>query len=138
VAFSGVFDYTFSGASMQTKEDVDPLFTRASISHLGEMYVAGADVQQPLLAPALLADLCGFPPILLQAGTNEILVDDSVTLAGRARDAEVDVTLDVTADVPHVFQAFADDLDEASKALDRAAFFIRQRLAITTTTPSDT
>ncbi|AMV48305.1 hypothetical protein ATN79_47465 [Paraburkholderia caribensis] len=66
---------------------------------------------------------------LLQVGTNELLLDDAVRLAARARDAEVDVILDVTADVPHVFQAFTGMLDEADYALDRAALFIVQRLA---------
>jgi monoterpene epsilon-lactone hydrolase len=80
-------------------------------------------------SPPVHADLSGFPPILLQVGTNELLMDDSVRLAARARDAEVDVILDVTADVPHVFQAFTGMLDEAAYALDRAALFIAQHLA---------
>ncbi len=90
------------------------------------MYLAGADRHQPLLSPAVLADLTGFPPMLIQVGTNEILLDDSTRLAARARAAGVDVILDVTADVPHVFQAFAGMLDEADEALDRAALFLTQ------------
>jgi monoterpene epsilon-lactone hydrolase len=65
-------------------------------------------------------------PRVLQVGTNELLLDDSVRLAERARDAEVDVILDVTAGVPHVFPSFVGTLDEAGQALDRAALFIRQ------------
>ncbi|WP_256863266.1 hypothetical protein [Microbispora sp. GKU 823] len=61
-------------------------------------------------------------------GTNELLLDDSTRLAARARAAGVDVILDVTADVPHVFQSFAGVLDEADEALDRAAFFLGQRI----------
>jgi epsilon-lactone hydrolase len=76
----------------------------------------------------VLADLTGFPPILLQVGTNELLLDDSTRLAARARAAGVDVILDVTADVPHVFQSFAGVLDEADQALDRAALFLTQAL----------
>ncbi|WP_116205740.1 alpha/beta hydrolase [Amycolatopsis circi] len=129
VAFSPGLDHTRTGASMETKEGVDPFFTRESMGHTGELYLGGADPAQPLLAPAVHADLTGFPPILLQVGTNEILLDDSVRLAERARDADIDVILDITADVPHVFQAFTDTLDEAGQALDRAALFIRQRLA---------
>jgi epsilon-lactone hydrolase len=72
--------------------------------------------------------MTGFPPLLLQAGTNEVLLDDSTRLAERARDAGVDVILDITADVPHVFQAFTGVLDEADQALDRAALFLAQRL----------
>jgi acetyl esterase/lipase len=93
-----------------------------------EMYLAGQDPRQPLLSPAILADLSGFPPILLQVGTNELLLDDSVRLAERARDADVDVILDITAGVPHVFQAYIGTIDEAGQALDRAALFLTQHL----------
>lgn len=66
--------------------------------------------------------------MLIQVGTNEILLDDSTRLATRARAAGVDVILDVTADVPHVFQAFAGVLDDADLALDRAALFLTQHV----------
>ena len=66
--------------------------------------------------------------MLLQAGTNELLLDDSTRLAARARAAGVDVILDITADVPHVFQTYAGVLDEADEALDRAALFLTQRI----------
>lgn len=128
VAFSPGLDHTRSGRTMKTKEGIDPFFTRGSMTQTGEMYLAGQDPKPAFLAPAVYADLSGFPPILLQVGSNEVLLDDSVRLADRARDAEVDVILDVTAGVPHVFQAFADSLDEADAALDRAALFIRQQL----------
>jgi len=94
----------------------------------GALYLGGHDPHQPLLAPAVLADLTGLPPMLLQVGTNELLLDDAVRLADRAREAEVDVILDVVADVPHVFPAFVGIIDEADDALDRAALFITQRL----------
>lgn len=77
---------------------------------------------------AVHADLSGFPPILLQVGTNELLLDDSVRLAARARDAEVDVILDFTADVPRVFQAFTGMLDEADYAFARAVLSSRSAL----------
>jgi epsilon-lactone hydrolase len=127
-AFSPGLDHTRSGASMTTKEGIDPFFTREGLGRTREMYLGGQDPDQPLLAPAVLADLTGFPPILLQAGTNELLLDDSVRLAGRAHAAGVDVILDITAGVPHVFQAFAGRLDEADQALDRAALFLTQHL----------
>ena len=128
VAFSPGLDKTHSGASIDTKSGIDPFFTRESFVHTDTMYLAGADPEQELLSPARFADLSGFPPLLLQAGTNEVLLDDSTQMADRARAAGVDVILDVTADVPHVFQAFAGILDEADQALDRAALFITQHL----------
>lgn len=128
VMFSPGVDATRTGESMDTKEGIDPIFTRASVEHTAAMYLAGQDPRQPLLSPAVLADLTGFPPMLIQVGTNEILLDDSTRLAARARAAGVDVILDVTADVPHVFQAFAGVLDDADLALDRAALFLTQHV----------
>ncbi|MFJ3216555.1 alpha/beta hydrolase [Kitasatospora sp. NPDC086801] len=128
VAFSPGLDATRTGESMDTKAGVDPFFTRESLEPTGAMYLAGADPHQPMLSPAVLADLTGFPPMLLQAGTNEVLLDDSTRMAARARAAGVDVILDITADVPHVFQSFAGVLDEADRALDRAALFLTQHV----------
>ena len=128
VAFSPGLDATRTGESMYTKAGIDPVFTREGVLYTGAMYLAGADPHQPLLSPAVLADPTGFPPLLLQVGTNEILLDDSTRMAARAREAGVDVVLDVTADVPHVFQSFAGVLDEADQALDRAAHFLLQRV----------
>ncbi len=127
-AFSPGLDHTHSGRSMHTKAGIDPFFTPEGLDHSGELYLGGQDPHQPLLAPAVYADLTGFPPILLQVGTNELLLDDSVRLAERAREADVDVILDVTVGVPHVFQSFVGMIDEADQALDRAALFLTQHL----------
>jgi monoterpene epsilon-lactone hydrolase len=128
LTFSALLDATLTGTSMTTKEGVDPFLTREGLLSSGQAYLAGQDPREPLLSPAVCADMTGFPPLLLQVGTNELLLDDSTRLAQRALDAGVDVTLDVTAAVPHVFQAFAGTLDEADEALDRAALFLTQRL----------
>ncbi|WP_431873718.1 alpha/beta hydrolase [Amycolatopsis sacchari] len=124
VAFSPALDATLSGESMTTKAGVDPLFTRESLGQLLAHYVAGQDPRQPLLSPAVYADLAGLPPLLVQVGSNEVLLDDSTRFVARAAAAGVDVILDVTADVPHVFQSSAGILDEADAALDRAARFV--------------
>ncbi|GAA2808424.1 alpha/beta hydrolase [Kitasatospora paracochleata] len=128
VAFSPGLDATRTGESMDTKAGIDPFFTRESLGRTGAMYLAGADPHQPMLSPAVLADPTGFPPMLLQAGTDEVLLDDSTRMAARARAGGVDVILDITADVPHVFQSFAGVLDEADQALDRAALFLTQHV----------
>lgn len=130
VAFSPGVDLTRSGRSMTTKEGADPYFTREGMAYTGAMYLAGQDPAQPLLSPAVCGDLAGLPPLLLQVGTNELLLDDAVRLAARASEAEVDVVLDITAGVPHVFQAFVGTLDEAGRALDRAALFVTQHLGV--------
>jgi acetyl esterase/lipase len=128
VAFSPGVDATRAGRSMVTKADADPLLERASLDRLSSLYVVDEDRGHPLLSPAVTADLTGLPPMLLQVGTNEMLLDDARRLALRASDAEVDVVLDITAKVPHVFQSFIGVLDEAGEALDRAALFLRQRV----------
>jgi acetyl esterase/lipase len=128
VAFSPGLDGTRTGESMDTKDGVDPFFTRESLEPTSAMYLAGADPRQELVSPALFGDLAGFPPMLLQLGANELLLDDSTRMATRARAAGVDVILDITADVPHVFQAFTGVLDEADHALDRAALFLAQHI----------
>lgn len=127
VAFSPGLDNAGTGASNGTRAAVDPILTRESVQPNRDLYRAGADPEQELLNPADYADMTGFPPLLLQVGTNEVLLDDSTRLAERARDADVDVILDVTAGVPHVFQTFTGRLDEADLALERAALFIDQR-----------
>lgn len=128
VAFSPSLDLTLSGESMESKRGIDPIFARETLTSIIGMYCAGQDAYHPLLSPALFADLTGFPPMLLQVGASELLMDDSARMAARAIGACVDVVLDVTADVPHVFQAFAGVLDEADEALDRAALFLRQHI----------
>ncbi len=130
LGFSSMFDVTWAGESMDTKKGIDPIFTRESLAQTTAMYLAEADPNQPLLSPAIHADLTGLPPMLLQAGTNEVLLDDSTRMAARATAAGVDVILDVTADVPHGFQAFVGVLDEAGEALDRAALFLTQHVHI--------
>jgi epsilon-lactone hydrolase len=129
VAFSPGLDVTLSGNSMETKAGIDPLFTRESLEAVGRHYLAGQDPHQELLSPVIFADLNGLAPMLLQVGSNEVLLDDSTRMAARAAAAGVDVILDVTADVPHVFQSYAGVLDEADLALDRAAAFIRQHIS---------
>ena len=127
-AFSPALDLTLSGESMVTKAGVDPYFDPQDLQPLVAAYLAGQDPHLELASPVLHADLTGFPPMLIQVGTNEVLLDDSTRMAARAREAGVDVVLDVTDDVPHVFQSFAGVLDEADQALDRAALFLTQHV----------
>jgi monoterpene epsilon-lactone hydrolase len=134
VAFSPSLDMTLTGASMDTKAGIDPLFNRENLEPIMQTYLAGHDPRDELLSPAVVGDLTGLPPVLLQVGTNEVLLDDATRMAERARAADVDVILDVVAGVPHVFQMFAGGaLDEADQALDRAALFLTQQLGNVTT-----
>jgi monoterpene epsilon-lactone hydrolase len=91
-------------------------------------YVGSSDPADPSISP-IFADLYGLTPILIQAGSHEILLDDSIRLARRAAIDDVDITLDVTPGVPHGFEAFAAILDEGDAALARVAAFLDQHLS---------
>ena len=91
VVFSPWVDLTVSGASIRTKADADPIFTEADIRAYADLYIGTGDRSQPLASP-LFADLTGLPPLLIQVGANELLLDDAVRLAGRAGTDDVEVT----------------------------------------------
>jgi acetyl esterase/lipase len=126
VVFSPWTDLTLSGASLDTRGDLDPLFSREHIAGYAEAYLAGHDPKDELVSP-LLADLAGLPPLLIQVGSAEVLLDDSLRLAVRAAEHEVDVSLDVVAGAPHVYQFNLGVMDEADAALTRAAQWLTQR-----------
>jgi monoterpene epsilon-lactone hydrolase len=121
-------DLTLSGETIVERAAIDPILTPVGLRLRIPEYVGGADASNPLISP-IFGDLSGLPPLLIQVGSNEILLSDAVRLASRAALADVSVTLDVTPGVPHVFQGFAALVDEASAALDRAATFLRAQFA---------
>jgi monoterpene epsilon-lactone hydrolase len=122
-------DLTLAGTTLETKGKADPLLSREALQARVPDYTAGQDAALPLISP-LFADLSGLPPLIIQAGTHEVLLDDALRLAQRAATADVAVTLDVTPGVPHVFQAYHQILDEAAAALDRAGQFLSAQLAV--------
>ena len=121
-------DLTLAGNSMETKREVDPLMSRELLQARVTDYTAGQDASLGLISP-IFADLSGLPPLIIQAGTHEVLLDDAVRLAQQAATADVEVTLDITPGVPHVFQNFYPILDEATAALDRAGRLLSAHLA---------
>jgi monoterpene epsilon-lactone hydrolase len=120
-------DLTLTGTTMATKHEVDPLLRRELLEPRVADYTAGQDAALPLISP-IFADLSGLPPLIIQAGSHEVLLDDAVRLAGQAATADVEVTLDITPGVPHVFQAYSPMLDEAALALDRAGQLLSAHL----------
>jgi epsilon-lactone hydrolase len=121
-------DLTLTGATMDTKREVDVLMSRENLQSRVSDYTAGHDAALGLISP-VFADLSGLPPLIIQAGTHEVLLDDAVRLARQAATADVEVTLDITPEVPHVFQTFYPILDEAAAALDRAGQLLSAHLA---------
>jgi acetyl esterase/lipase len=121
-------DLTLAGTTLASRRDVDPLLSREALHARVTDYTAGQDAALGLISP-LFADLSGLPPLIIQAGTHEVLLDDAVRLARQAIGADVEVTLDITPHVPHVFQAYHSILDEATTALDRAGQLLSAHLA---------
>ena len=121
-------DLTLAGTTMETKREADPLLSREALQARVPDYTAGQDAARGLISP-VFADLSGLPPLIIQAGTHEVLLDDAVRLARQAATADVEVTLDITPRVPHVFQAYYPILDEAAAALDRAGQLLSAHLA---------
>jgi acetyl esterase/lipase len=126
VLFSPMTDLSVTGNSYTTKADVDPNITAAAIRTRANDYLngTGTDPADPLVSP-IFADLTGLPPLLVQAGSHEVLLDDATRLATRAAANDVAIILDITPDVGHVFQAFSAILDEGDQALARAATFLQ-------------
>ncbi|CAB42768.1 putative esterase [Streptomyces coelicolor A3(2)] len=125
--FSPWVDLTLTGGSIRSKEGADPIFTEADVRAYADLYVGAGDRAAPLASP-VFADLAGLPPLLVQAGANEVLLDDAVRLAGRAGADDVEVTLEVGPGLPHVYQLHYGRLEEADAALDRAARFLTAHL----------
>lgn len=121
-------DLTLSGPSLTTKASVDPVMTFQALERRAEEYAGNEPRTNPLVSP-LWGDFGGFPPLLIQVGSHEILLDDAVRLAGRAAASDVPVVLEVTPYVHHVFQAVAALLDEGDAALRRASAFLSQHFS---------
>jgi epsilon-lactone hydrolase len=121
-------DLTLSGETLNQREARDAVLNPDGLRARVPDYVGNADADDPLISP-IFGDLTGLPPLLIQVGSNEILLSDALRLAARAALDDVQVTLEVTPGVPHVFQGFAGLLDEAGAALDRAADFLNTQFA---------
>jgi acetyl esterase/lipase len=111
---------------MTTKAEEDPMVRREALVPLARAYVPDGDFRKPLAAP-LYADLRGLPPLLIQVGTAEVLLDDAVRLAERAGKAGVDVTLEPWDHMIHVWHLFAGQLPEGRAAIQRIGEFLRER-----------
>ena len=105
-----------------------PAVQPRSLPRPGRRLHGGTRPAVGLISP-IFADLSGLPPLIIQAGTHEVLLDDAIRLARQAATADVEVTLDITPGVPHVFQAYYPILDEAAAALDRAGQLLSAHLA---------
>ena len=125
VCISPWTDLALTGDSIQSKAQADPVLAPDDLATYAKIYAGEHELTNPLLSP-LYADLGDLPPLLIQVGRDEILLDDAVRYAGRAREASVDVTLEVWEGMFHVFQMLP-FLHETKQAVGHIAEFVAQR-----------
>jgi acetyl esterase/lipase len=125
VTLSALTDLALTGRSIESRSEIDPIIRNtALLPGIVELYLSGTDPRTPLASP-LYGDFLGFPPLLMQVGDNEVLLDDSTRLAEKAKTAGVDVKLEVEPEMFHNFQNFAPFLPKSQQAIDRIGEFVR-------------
>jgi monoterpene epsilon-lactone hydrolase len=127
VCLSPWVDMEATGHSFLTNAGSDPSVAKDRILRMAGLYLAGKSPQAPLASP-IHADLRGLPPLLVQVGSIETLLDDAKALAERAQAAGVAVECEVWEDMPHVWQHFAPILPEAQQAIARIGEFVRKHV----------
>lgn len=125
--FSPMTDLTLTGASVTDKSAADPILSGESLSKAVAMYLAGHNARDPLASP-LYGVRSGLPPIHIDVGEDEVLLDDSVRYADRAQQNGVECALNVWLGLPHGFVSNVGVFQAAEKALDGAAAFLREKL----------
>jgi acetyl esterase/lipase len=128
VCISPWVDLSCGGASYTTRAERDPIVKREGVVEMARAYLGRTDAKTPLASP-LHADLRGLPPLLIQVGSDEVLLDDATQLAGQAKAAGVEATLEVWDEMIHVWHWFLPMLDEAGRAVARIGVFVRARIA---------
>ncbi|NCB62310.1 MAG: alpha/beta hydrolase [Clostridia bacterium] len=121
VLFSPWTDMTASGKSYEERVDIDPMITMNYIRAIRNVYAPGHTLSSPLLSP-LFGDFCGFPPVLIQVGSNEILYSDSIRLRDRLVQTGIPCRLEVWPDMWHVFQMFP--MRKAAEAMENVGKFL--------------
>lgn len=121
VPLSPWLDLTQSGATFESKADVDPIISKVYLDRMAALYVPDGDVRTPLVSP-LFGDLSGLPPQLIQVGSAEVLLDDSIEYARRLAIADSRVTLDVWEGLIHGWHG-SPSLPETQRAIGQIARF---------------
>ncbi len=128
IVLSPFADLTLTAESIRSQAELDPIMHPGCLPDFVRLYVSDADVRNPLASPAF-GDYAGLPPLLIQVGEHEIIRDDSVQVAAKARAAGVAVTLEVWPGMFHVFQSHEPLLPEGVQAVAHMAAFMRASLA---------
>ena len=126
-AMSPFTDLALTGASIESRAEADPIFTRGVLAAFADFYLQGQSAVDPKASP-LYAGLAGLPPIRIDVGDDELLLDDSRRYAERARAAGAEVTLSVWTGMPHVFQSGLGHFLAAEQSIDAIGAFLREWL----------
>lgn len=129
IALAPYLDMEATGDSYDRNGDLDAIGDREGNLQFIQLFLGTASARDPLANP-LFADLAGLAPVLLQVGNRDVLEDDSVRFAALAEAAGVDVTLEIDADMPHVFHFLAGNHPVADAAIARAAVWGRHHLGL--------
>jgi monoterpene epsilon-lactone hydrolase len=127
VALSPVTDLALTGASWETRAAADPYFVRSQAAELVHSYLGDHAAADPLASP-LYGELAGLPPIRVQVGDDEVLLDDSLRYVERAVAAGVDARVDVWEGMPHGFLSGIGTLSASHQSLDEIGRFLADRL----------
>ncbi|MGC2445439.1 alpha/beta hydrolase [Candidatus Binatus sp.] len=119
-------DLEGTGESVRTRAARDVMVTQDNLAHSAKQYYGAHDPKDPLVSP-VHANFRGLPPMLIQVGDAEILLDDSTRVAKSAKLAGVEVDLEVWDDMPHVWHVFAKLLPEGQQAIDKIGKFVIAR-----------
>lgn len=119
-------DLSQSGATMVSKAVEDPLVRAHDLDQWSTSYRGGMPADDPRVSP-VFGDLAGLPPLLIDVGTSEVLLDDARRVAKRAEAAGVDVVLTEGEELIHVWHFFAGTVPEADEALARVGLFVESR-----------
>ena len=127
LAFSPCLDMTLSGDSIITKAEADPCTPKGANETFTRYYVGKGDPKHPYTSP-LFGNLSGLPPMMIQVGENETLLDDAVRFARKAEEAGVEMYLKVTKGMFHCFPLLAPMFPEATNALKESCDFVVERM----------
>ncbi|MBN3790875.1 alpha/beta hydrolase [Burkholderia sp. Ac-20353] len=125
ILFSPWTDLAATGDTLRTHDGLDPMFASAAFPKAAKLYLGDTPPTHPYASP-LYADFTGLPPLFIQAGSTEVLLDDARRVADKAKAAGVQVEIEVWPEMPHVWQLYAPMVPESRQALDRAAAFLRR------------
>ncbi len=124
VCMSPAVDMLFQGHSIITNRGKDWI-TQERLENIRKIYLKGIDPKNPLASP-IYGNLHGLPPILIQVGSHELLLDDIIKFHKKAKDSAVEVSFELWKDMFHCFQIFSSQIEEGQKAIDNAGEYIKE------------